>query len=103
MSLAKPSKMDLKYFLGEFHSGTINRITHAIGFGLLFYGLIKRDWVIAFIISPLFMESGHLYNNLVLHKYKAKDQLLRLIPLQLGGWLLSVGFIALILRIFKKI
>lgn len=103
MSLSKSSNMDLKYFLGEFHSGTINRITHAIGFGLLFYGLIKREWIIAFIISPLFMESGHLYNNLVLHKLITKDELLRLVPLQLGGWLLSVGFIALILRIFRKI
>ena len=103
MSLAKPSNMDLKYFLGEFHSGNVNRITHAIGFGLLIYGLIKRDWLLDFVISPLFMESGHFYNHFVLNKYKSKGELIRLIPIQILGWLLSIGFIAVILRLFKKI
>ena len=95
--------MTLKYFLGEFHSGTINRIAHIIGFALLIYGLIQRDWIVALVVSPLFMESGHLYNHLVLKKYRSKNELVRIIPLQIMGWLLSVGFIALILRWLRKL
>lgn len=95
--------MSIKYFLGEFHSGAVNRVTHIIGFGLLIYGLVQRDWILAFVVSPLFMESGHFYNNLVLHKYRSKDELIKIIPLQLIGWLLSIGFIALILRFLKKL
>lgn len=95
--------MNLKYFLVEFHSGTVNRLTHIIGFGLLIYGLIHKDWIIAFVWSPLFMESGHFYNHLILKKYRSRDELIRIIPLQIGGWLLSIGFIGIILRLFRKL
>jgi len=103
MSLLKPQGMTLKYFLGEFHSGILNRLLHIIGFSLFLYGILKRDWMLALVVSPLVMESGHLYNHLILKKYKSKNELIRIIPLQVGGWLLSIGFLALILKLLKKI
>ena len=80
----------LFFFLDEFHNGAVNHVTHFIGFTILGYGLGKPS-LILILISPLTMESGHLYNYM---RGIHKEHAIKIIPIQIIAWLIfvAVGF-----------
>ena len=75
------------FFLDDFHHGAINHVTHFIGFFLLGYGVGKLNIVLV-LISPIIMESGHLYNYL---KGIHREHAIKIIPLQVIAWVIFVG------------
>lgn len=77
----------LFFFLDDFHHGAVNHVTHFVGFTLLGYGLGKPSLVLI-LISPLIMESGHLWNYF---NGVHKEHAVKIIPLQLVAWLIFVG------------
>ena len=77
----------LFFFLDDFHHGVVNHLTHFVGFTLLGYGLGKPSLVLI-ILSPIIMESGHLYN---FAQGKHKKETIQLIPIQLLTWFIFVG------------
>lgn len=84
-------KKFLFFFLDDFHQGTINHTLHFIGFTVLGYGLARLD-LILILVSPLIMESGHVYNYL---KGVHQNQALKILPIQFLGWLIFavLGFL----------
>lgn len=64
-------KMTLSLFLGEFHTGLLNRLLHVVGFIILTIG-IWRHSIALIIISMITQEMGHLYQHLVVEKGKVQ-------------------------------
>ena len=84
------------FLLDDFHHGAVNHVIHWIGFTLLGYGLGIQNWWIV-ILSPFIMEAGHLYNYFTgRHRHLA----IRVIPMQILGWLIFVGIGYFLTKIF---
>lgn len=79
------------FFLDDFHQGAMNHVLHFTGFTMLGYGLGRPD-LVAILISPLVMESGHVWNYL---RGTHHEHALRISPLQLIAWFVfvSIGFV----------
>lgn len=90
-------KHSLLFFLDEFHRGSVNHITHFVGFTVLGYGLGKLSLTLI-LISPLIMESGHLFNYL---KGIHREHALKITPTQTLAWLVFVGVCFLISKLLK--
>lgn len=51
----------LRFFFGEFHSGSINQTLHFLGFSLLGYSIaVENIWIL--LLSGVSMELGNIYN-----------------------------------------
>lgn len=74
------------FFLDDFHHGAVNHVIHFIGFFLLGYGLGKLNLFII-ILSPILMESGHIYNYI---RGVHREYAIKIIPLQLAAWIIFV-------------
>lgn len=80
------SKHRLIFFLDDFHRGAVNHILHFSGFFLLGYGI--GAWsLLAVVLSPFLMESGHLYNAA---RGIHREHTIRIVPLQLAGWIVFI-------------
>lgn len=86
----------LFFFLDDFHQGAVNRALHFIGFTLLGFALGKGDLFIL-ILSPLVMELGHFYNYA---RGVHREYALKIIPVQLIGWVVFVVIGYLLARAF---
>lgn len=76
----------LLFFLDDFHHGAVNHVLHFIGSTLLGYGLGKPS-LLLILLSPVIMESGHVYNYF---RGVHKEYAIKIIPLQLLGWIIFV-------------
>jgi len=86
----------LFFFLDDFHHGAMNHVLHFIGFTLLGYGLGKPNLTLI-ILSPFIMESGHVWNYF---RGVHKDHAIKILPLQLGAWIVFVILGFLVARMF---
>ena len=85
------------FLLDDFHHGAVNNVIHWSGFTLLGYGLGIQNWWIV-ILSPFIMEMGHVYNYITgRHRHLA----IRIIPMQILGWLVFVGIGYLLTKLFS--
>lgn len=88
------AKHHLIFFLDDFHHGAVNHVLHFAGFLLLGYGVGAWNWFVV-VLSPLVMESGHLYNyTRGIHREHA----VKIVPLQIVGWGVFVALGYLITR-----
>lgn len=79
----------LFFFLDDFHQGAANHMLHFLGCTLLGYGLGKPSLTLI-LISPLIMESGHVYNYLT---GRHKEHAIKIIPWQILFWIVLVGVV----------
>lgn len=75
------------FFLDDFHHGSVNHVTHFIGFTVLGYGLGVQS-LLLITVSPIIMELGHFYNYL---RGIHREYAIKIIPLQWLAWVVFVG------------
>ena len=96
MGTIKKNIATIMFFLDEFHQGAVNHVIHFAGFTLLGYGLGIKSLPII-LLSPIIMESGHIYNYVTgKHKHLAY----KIIPIQILAWLAFIGLGYLLTKIF---
>lgn len=89
------AKHHLIFFLDDFHRGAVNHVLHFAGCFLLGYGVGAWNFF-AIVLSPLVMESGHLYNYA---RGIHSEHAIKIIPLQIGAWIIFIGIGFLITRL----
>jgi len=57
-----------KFFVSDFHKGTVNIILHVISFTIMFYGLVIKDTIFLILGLAVINELSHLFNYFILYK-----------------------------------
>ena len=57
-----------KFFVSDFHKGTVNIILHVISFTIMFYGLVIKDTIFLILGLDVINELSHLFNYFILYK-----------------------------------
>lgn len=71
-----------KFFVSDFHKGTVNIILHVISFTIMFYGLVIKDTIFLILGLAVINELSHLFNYFILYKRNPKYGI-RMVPYQI--------------------
>lgn len=92
--------MTTRYFLGEFHKGTVNRGLHLVGFFLVAMGVWNFS-ILAVVIGSITQELGHIYQHIIVNKRKPHLNILEVLLWQIVAGGIVFYFYGLLVLLIK--